>query len=260
MVSVYYQNTGWTTSLFPEVKGRAKGDAFAAGRENRLKLSWLASRSYGMFEEPVHFTSIRIPVPRKAVYARMGFRKGLTRVSPEEQGRVDRYMDGAADIITLKGAARAVPVVRIDEAGTELSGGRLLPGRSLSRMLSGCSHVLLMGATAGPGIMEAITAASAGQDLTQAVVLDATASEMTDAALDWIMSYADQELRRSARRLTKSRYSAGYGDFPLESQRELFTLLRLESIGVALTESCILVPEKSVTAVAGIGRTVQDAR
>lgn len=237
-----------------------KGDAFGAGRENCLKLSRLASRSYGMFGEPVHFTSMRIPVPRKAVYARMGFRKGLTRVRPEEHEKVERYMDEAAGIITLKGAACALPIVRIGEAGTELSGGRLLPGRALSRMLSGSSHVLLMGATAGPDIMEAITAASAGEDLTRAVVLDATASEMTDAALDWIMSYVDQELRRSAQRLTKSRYSAGYGDFPLESQRELFTLLRLESIGVAITESCILVPEKSVTAVAGIGRTVQDAR
>ena len=87
---------------------------------------------------------------------------------------------------------------------------------------------------------------------TRGVVLDAAASEITDAALDWIAGYFDQILRRERKRLLHARYSAGYGDLLLENQRTMHRLLTLEKIGVTITESCILIPEKSVTAITGI--------
>jgi hypothetical protein len=210
-----------------------------------------------MFGEPIHFQTIRIPIPRKAIYARLGFRKGLTRIKPGEQDMVDRYIDEGAGIVVLKGAARILPIRQIDDTGTVLEGGHTLPSSALSKMLIPCTHVLMMGATSGTGIMDAISTASQTHDLTRAVVLDATASEMTDAGLTWIMSYIDTELRRSAQGLTRKRFSAGYGDFALENQKAIYDLLRLENIGVAITDTCILVPEKSVTAIAGIGASRQ---
>jgi len=91
-----------------------------------------------------------------------------------------------------------------------------------------------------------------GSDVTRAVVFDAVASEMTDAGLDWIMRYWNQELRRENKTLTKRRMSAGYGDFLLENQKIFHALLDLNCLGVTITPQYILVPEKSVTGVAGI--------
>jgi cobalamin-dependent methionine synthase I len=62
-------------------------------------------------------------------------------------------------------------------------------------------------------------------------------------------------LRREGRHLTSRRYSAGYADFVLENQAIFFRELELEKLGVQLTASFILVPEKSVTAIAGIEKT-----
>ena len=100
--------------------------------------------------------------------------------------------------------------------------------------------------------MEAIRQDTAADNLTRAVVLDATASEMVDAALDWMESLFGRELRRESRQLTKSRFSCGYGDLALENQRLFYDLLEMKQLGVELTETLILVPEKTVTAVAGI--------
>ena len=75
---------------------------------------------------------------------------------------------------------------------------------------------------------------------------------MTDSGLDWIMDYMNQDLMRKARRITKARFSAGYGDFSLENQKAIHALLQLNKIGVFISDRCILMPEKSVTAVAGI--------
>jgi hypothetical protein len=88
----------------------------------------------------------------------------------------------------------------------------------------------------------------------RSVVLDAAASEMVDGALDWMVAYFNQSLRRKRRKPTKRRFSCGYGDFDLSYQRWIFETLGMDRLGVRLTESCLLVPEKSVTAVAGIER------
>jgi cobalamin-dependent methionine synthase I len=109
-----------------------------------------------------------------------------------------------------------------------------------------------MGATAGKPIMDAIGEKTAQGNLTAAVVYDATASEMTDAALDWIMNYVNGRLRREGRRLLPRRFSAGYADFSLDNQKAMHKKLQMEKIGVSITPDCILHPEKSVTAIGAI--------
>lgn len=211
-----------------------------------------------MFSDVLHFQVIRIPVPQKSVYARLGFRAGMTQLKSREQQMMDQYIQEAVDLIELKGSIRTIPVKQAGEVDIELENGVVFSSRSLSRMLSGCGQVLLMGATAGGKIMEEISKATASDDLTRAVVLDAVASEMTDHALNWIMSYADLDIRRSSLKLMKKRFSAGYGDFSLMNQRTMFEMLCMEQIGVSITETCILVPEKSVTAIAGIGTAAEE--
>ena len=52
---------------------------------------------------------------------------------------------------------------------------------------------------------------------------------------------------------TKPRFSAGYGDFGLEFQKEIFNALNLPvKIGINLNNSLIMSPSKSVTAIIGI--------
>ena len=51
----------------------------------------------------------------------------------------------------------------------------------------------------------------------------------------------------------RPRFSPGYGDFPLECQPGLFRLLGVQrNIGVTLTDSLLMLPTKSVTAVIGL--------
>ena len=54
----------------------------------------------------------------------------------------------------------------------------------------------------------------------------------------------------------RPRFSPGYGDFALESQREIFSRLACEKrIGLTLTDTLMMVPFKSVTAVIGVTGT-----
>jgi 5-methyltetrahydrofolate--homocysteine methyltransferase len=56
----------------------------------------------------------------------------------------------------------------------------------------------------------------------------------------------------------KWRFSPGYGDWPLEEQKILFPVLDCaHTIGLTLTESCMMAPVKSVTAVIAITETAE---
>ena len=56
----------------------------------------------------------------------------------------------------------------------------------------------------------------------------------------------------------RPRFSPGYGDLKLEHQKDWFRLLDISrQIGIELTDSLLMVPTKSVTAIIGIGGDVR---
>ena len=76
--------------------------------------------------------------------------------------------------------------------------------------------------------------------------------QSADAAMNWINNFIRGQLSRGAERLTKQRFSPGYGDLGLENQNVIHSLLDLGRLGITLSSRCMLIPEKSVTAIAGI--------
>ncbi len=152
----------------------------------------------------------------------------------------------------MKGAALRTPIREINGARIILADDAVFESGQVAKLLGKCSEIVLMGATAGNDIMKAIEEDAAGLNVTRAIVLDAAASEIVDASLDWIMDYFNRSLVRENRKLLKKRYSAGYGDLFLETQKLMYQLLQLDRIGIQITETSILIPEKSVTAITGI--------
>jgi hypothetical protein len=200
----------------------------------------------------VFFESISIPLPRKEIYRRLGFIKGVTEISSSQTEEIERFIQDALSLIHLKGAGLRMPVQEIKGAGIILAGDVTFESNQLAALLRNCREIVLMGATAGNDIMKAIEEDAAGRNVTRGIVFDATASETVDASLDWIMAYFNRTLLRENRQLLKKRYSAGYGDLSLETQNTIYRLLQLDRIGIRITDSCMLIPEKSVTAITGI--------
>lgn len=203
-------------------------------------------------ESIVFLEKISIDPPREKIYQRLGFKKRTTQIPANQQKETDYFINEASYLISLKGSFLRLAIVHNDGEKIILAGGLTFASKKLSSFLRDCREALLLAATAGSAIMEAIKEKTRQDDLAAAVVYDATASEMTDAALDWIMDYLNQQLRREGKTLLPRRFSAGYADFNLENQKAIYDTLQMEKIGVTITPSCILLPEKSVTAISGI--------
>ena len=86
----------------------------------------------------------------------------------------------------------------------------------------------------------------------KAVLLQALGSERIEAFCDELCRDISK-LEGKVGNTIRPRYSPGYGDLPLEIQREVFSALDCtKNIGISLSDSLFMTPTKSVTAIIGI--------
>ena len=203
--------------------------------------------------EAVHyFRSIHVETPWTAIYRRLGYRERFAQLDERTRAMINATVNDGIDLLALQGAVCRVPISEQDNRRICLETGDCLISEKLARFLRDSDEVVLCAATGGSAIIDEIKGETGADSLTRAVVLDAAASEVVDAVLDWIVGYMTRMIRHENRMVTKGRFSAGYGDFALSYQETLYRLLGLDNIGVSITDNYILIPEKSVTAVAGI--------
>ena len=123
--------------------------------------------------------------------------------------------------------------------------------RSLSKLLSGADRAIIFAVTVGVGLDREIARLGATSPARQ-LLADAFGTERVEAACDWLCERFKAEYRGLP---LSARFSAGYGDVPLELQRDIFALLDCpRRIGLTLNESLLMSPSKSVTAIVGISR------
>lgn len=120
--------------------------------------------------------------------------------------------------------------------------------KNLALNLKNCRTVIIFGATVGIALDRLIQKYSITSPA-KAVMLQAIGAERIEALCDKFC----EDLSKSRNITFKPRFSAGYGDLPLETQKDIFRILDLErKIGLTLNNSLLMSPTKSVTAFAGI--------
>lgn len=132
-----------------------------------------------------------------------------------------------------------------------------LTGKLAETMLAQCQQAVILCCTLGMEF-EMLMRAEQARDLSRAVIVDAWGSAWVEAACD----EAEQEIasRFPDLHLT-DRFSPGYGDLSLALQKDIRDLLDLERrLGVHVTETFLMTPRKTVTAIIGLSDRPQMAR
>lgn len=100
--------------------------------------------------------------------------------------------------------------------------------------------------TIGPELEEKINELMKKNEMTRALILDAFGSE----AAEEVAIQSDQILAEKAKEMNlwpSKRFSPGYGKWDIKEQRFIFRIMPAKNIGVRLTESCMMVPQKSIS-------------
>lgn len=159
-------------------------------------------------------------------------------------GGILRPLLSARDRLRARAQPRAA-VRRLDLASPDAA--FLRAPACLAKSRAAARTVALFAATLGDA-PERLLAEARGEPLAQFLIHAAA-----NALVEHVMDQVEERLRVRARdeggSLTR-RVSPGYGDLPLAAQGEFARLLEFASLGVEVTASHLLVPGKSVTALA----------
>ncbi len=197
------------------------------------------------------FYDIPLAPKIESVLIRLGIRKNAP-IDPDLFRMLEEGIKQAKILSHPTGLYLPLKILHRSSDSVVLENETHFQSTSLSRLLQNSEEAVLMAATIGHEIVDAIMNEVTQKDAALGLILDAAASQNTDAVLDWIMEYLNGILAKKGRKLTKHRYSPGYGDLPLVYQKAIFETLELNKLGLELTEKYMLVPEKSVIAIAGI--------
>jgi len=177
------------------------------------------------------------------------FRYAGVAAQGRDPSQLAPYLDLCKEFKTGKVCWTTVPV-SID--GDRVSLGSLnVKSNGLSINLKNCSNAILFGATIGIRF-DMLIRKTMARDLAGSIWLQAIGTERIEALCN---GFCEEQERKASEKgfLLKPRFSPGYGDCPLTFQKDMFSLLDCSRhIGLSLTDSCLMVPSKSVTAIIGI--------
>ena len=169
---------------------------------------------------------------------------GVSGELPEIESVMEECIGEANEKLTYKVCYAEFDIMNQD--GVIDLGFMKTKSMDLMKNLDGCKKIVVFAATVGLELDRLITKYARISPV-KALMFQAIGAERIEALCD---TFTEDVLRKKQ---IKPRFSAGYGDFPLEAQKNIFSVLDpARRIGLSLNESLLMSPSKSVTAIIGI--------
>jgi len=206
--------------------------------------------------QPVHarvaFSDLTID--RHELYVLMGYGEQI----PDKPflDMIDGMLDELAGCCTPEYGYVILPGKRLDNKNLQIADTMLSPGRIITSSLREADYFAVFVATVGKGFDEWNRRINLKEDMLRAFFADSLGSVLAEACVKVMKDCLAHEMTTIGLKISNS-YSPGYCDWMLVEQRKLFAFFPEHFCGVSLTESCLMLPIKSVSGIIGIGKDVQ---
>lgn len=190
-----------------------------------------------------------VPVNKAEIARYLGYQK----IKPDEvvEGRIDACLDHLRKESRVRDA---YAVFALSGEGNTLRFADVsVESKNLSKNLRGCHEVILFAATIGPAV-DRLIRRSELTSMTDAAIYQAAGAAFIEGVCDVLNTKLKDQAAEQGLYL-RPRFSPGYGDVPLALQRDFFRILVPEkNCGISLSDSLLMSPSKSVTALIGVSR------
>ena len=133
-----------------------------------------------------------------------------------------------------------------------IEGTITLKSEVVAQLLKKCGRVAIFALTIGGHVEETVSRLAEDGLILQASVLDAIGSVAVESLADFGQGRIS-ELARSQGLGISRRFSPGYCDWSVDQQKAIFRALDGSVAGVQLTDGCLMLPQKSISGIIGIG-------
>ncbi len=183
---------------------------------------------------------------------------GVRPPAPEDlRARAEALSQMMRDKVTPRYTWRMSPLVHQENMPVLVAADILLPGRTADRMLADCDSAVVLVCTLGTPF-DMLLRQTEARDMADALLLNGCGAAYVEAACD----AAEREVAEHfPKKHLTDRFSPGYGDLPLSLQASLLSMTDASRrLGVTLSDSCLMNPVKSVTAIIGLSDHPQQAK
>ncbi len=192
-----------------------------------------------------------IEISNQIIYKSLGYGRG-DRLTSRTRNLVEGYARQANDLVDPIYAYVIRKVESVRKGYVYVEGTGIFRGRVVSDLLRDCSKVAIFVATIGNHLEDMSRQMAEDGLMLQAAVLDAIGSVSIDRMAEYIRLQVDEMAARDGM-VISPRLSPGYCDWSIRQQKEIFRIVNAQKTGIALTQDFLMVPQKSVSGVIGIG-------
>jgi len=190
---------------------------------------------------------------RKKALVKLGHDNGKG-ADPIITATLDEALQEAGQVVRAKGMYRILPVLDMAGEGVRTEAGfiRSAMFARLAGMCKGSCSIVFMAATLGKDFENLC---HTREPVYRQFVFDTVGSELAEIVADLVESDWKKEAARLGLQCGM-RFSPGYCDWPLDGQAIIAASLDLAALGIQLTPDHVMLPRKSVSAVALMAKKV----
>jgi hypothetical protein len=192
---------------------------------------------------------LRLVIRPSQVWKRLG--SPAAPADPAARGDFDEAYGRACAAVEPRYATARRRVVERDRGGAEFEGGVRFESADLAKLMEGAAAAYFLAVTVGEGLDDLAREYAGRGEIFRMTVADAVGS----VAAEGLAARVHADLKADAAEigeLISRRISPGYADFGLENQPRLLDIAGGYALGISLTDNFMMVPRKSVTAVAAV--------
>ena len=197
---------------------------------------------------PVQFSKFELTYSK--VLVRLGFASGKTNIDSKIKDILDEEIDAATKLFAPK-QVTASSVIRLTGGKVTLEPSYMIESSDILSLFKGCSEAFGFAVTIGHALEARRDKYLIDKETTRALVLDAAGSVAAEELAEITNGRIKEEASKKGLAATR-RFSPGYGDWGLAGQKDFLAWLGADQIGIKLTGTFEMIPEKSVSAILGL--------
>jgi len=194
---------------------------------------------------------IDIDIDRNSVCKYLGYRDDV-EPSARIASLLDEYIERARHLTEPSYSYIISNIERVEGSRALVKSRIVFKSEVVARLLERCEKVAVFILTIGSRLEEMVGWLADSGLIVEAYVLDAIGSSVAESLADIVQSKIG-DLALAQGLCISRRFSPGYCDWDINQQRVLFRAMDGDSSGVCLSKECMMMPQKSISGIIGIG-------
>lgn len=194
---------------------------------------------------------VGIEIDKKEVGHYMGY-NGEYKFSPRISSLIDDSIEDAHYLIEPSYSYVIKDVEQVQGSICAIEGSIIFKSRNIARLLKHCPKVAVFLVTIGSHLEEESHRLAQDGLILHSATMDAIGSAAVEEVICFVQSRIE-EMAGTQGLVSSLRFSPGYCDWDITQQEALFRIVSGAAVGVQLTERYLMIPQKSVSGIIGLG-------